>query len=526
MRRAGRIARAYVEELVREHARVGRDRLPTVAAMAAACAVSKSAVERALHALAAEGLVRVVPRGGIFVGDASVKPGTNVRRVGHSVEGLATVGHIPRWRTITDELATQITMGVYADGAPLPSVKELCARYGASHKTVRRALHNLCTNGRLNRIGRRYRVHQLPRLRSTASVVFIARRSYIENRRRDRSRAGRVLRYLERELHRVNVACLLVPYEDFVASEGQLLRRHPRHSSRSILGYLVQLSTVPHVPLERFLQLLNETGLPVAMLDETGYRTRQIDVRRYHRLRLFGVATGVRAGWDVGAFLAALGHSHAAFISPAGRSGWVLNRLAGLRAILGDERVQACQTGRYWFDLALDGRLVTDPREQLMREEARSKLLSLGVSFPEDYLLPSADLFPVFEPLLRHLLLPALEEAICLKEATAWVAGNDVVALACLAWLREKGIRIPDELSLVSFDDTYEAFSEEITSYDFGVPAVARAMLEYCVRGESTSPRPTTTPVEIPGTIIARRSVAPRGGARSGVFYGFERISW
>ena len=48
-----------------------------------------------------------------------------------------------------------------------------------------------------------------------------------------------------------------------------------------------------------------------------------------------------------------------------------------------------------------------------------------------------------------------------------------------LDYLRDKGISVPDGISLISFDDILEATHNNLSSYNFNAPAVSAAILGY-----------------------------------------------
>ena len=72
-------------------------------------------------------------------------------------------------------------------------------------------------------------------------------------------------------------------------------------------------------------------------------------------------------------------------------------------------------------------------------------------------------------------------------------------------------VALPRDMSLVSFDDTTEAYLQGVTSYNFNIPALVNAVLEHIV-----SPgwvRRHGQIVEIPGTVLERRTSGPVGAA-------------
>jgi DNA-binding LacI/PurR family transcriptional regulator len=97
-----------------------------------------------------------------------------------------------------------------------------------------------------------------------------------------------------------------------------------------------------------------------------------------------------------------------------------------------------------------------------------------------------------------------------MPEVTAIFAANDHLALGILKALRERGRRVPDDVSLVGFDDIPEAeyFVPALTTVRPDFDAVARASLSVLLAqldsAETAPGRQTLSP-----TLIVRDSVAP-----------------
>jgi len=88
--------------------------------------------------------------------------------------------------------------------------------------------------------------------------------------------------------------------------------------------------------------------------------------------------------------------------------------------------------------------------------------------------------------------------------ATAWVAHNDTIALLALDYLQEHHVQLPQELSLIGFDDTLEGFGRGLSSYSFNVTAIVSAMFEHVLAPRRTGPRSRV--VEIPGMVLERQT--------------------
>ncbi|MDH2430736.1 LacI family DNA-binding transcriptional regulator [Sphaerisporangium sp. TRM90804] len=97
-----------------------------------------------------------------------------------------------------------------------------------------------------------------------------------------------------------------------------------------------------------------------------------------------------------------------------------------------------------------------------------------------------------------------------MPEATAVFAANDHLALGILHAMHERGRRVPEDVSIVGFDDVPEAayFIPPLTTVrpDFG--AVARASLSVLL-GQIESGLPSRERHTVAPKLVVRRSVAP-----------------
>ncbi|MBY4208102.1 GntR family transcriptional regulator [Rhodococcus fascians] len=58
----------------------------------------------------------------------------------------------PVYRTVANKLRNEISAGTYKDGLRLPTEAELAAEHGASRQTIRRAFHDLVSEGIVHRV--------------------------------------------------------------------------------------------------------------------------------------------------------------------------------------------------------------------------------------------------------------------------------------------------------------------------------------------------------------------------------------
>jgi LacI family transcriptional regulator len=97
-------------------------------------------------------------------------------------------------------------------------------------------------------------------------------------------------------------------------------------------------------------------------------------------------------------------------------------------------------------------------------------------------------------------------------DVTAIFAANDMLAIGCLRALRRNGVRVPEEVSLVGFNDMQfvDLLDPPLTTVRVPQAAMgqaAAALLLELVGG--ATPPPTPALVELPGSLIVRGSTAP-----------------
>jgi len=99
-----------------------------------------------------------------------------------------------------------------------------------------------------------------------------------------------------------------------------------------------------------------------------------------------------------------------------------------------------------------------------------------------------------------------------LPDATAIVAANDQTALGAMLALKERGVRIPDDVSVVGIDDIPEAayFDPPLTTVHIDFEMQGRASVHKLIAQiERTEPRQVTVP---PPRLVVRRSSGPPPG--------------
>jgi DNA-binding LacI/PurR family transcriptional regulator len=110
----------------------------------------------------------------------------------------------------------------------------------------------------------------------------------------------------------------------------------------------------------------------------------------------------------------------------------------------------------------------------------------------------------------QEFLSTLFERAFRHVECTAWVASDDHTAITACDYLADRSRRVPLDISVIGFDNSAEAQQGSLTSYSFNLHRVAHAMLSFVVNPRCFPASQRRTPIEIDGTIVARRSTGKK----------------
>jgi DNA-binding LacI/PurR family transcriptional regulator len=215
----------------------------------------------------------------------------------------------------------------------------------------------------------------------------------------------------------------------------------------------------------------------------------------------------------VGALLLGAGHRRVAYLSPVGATLYSRHRLEGLQHAYDQaglsEGVAAFVNPRCssFEDIQGTGQKATTLRAFAAAVARLEKRMDPGEGKDVDYFYRFYTETYLLRRAMQTQMLP-LMTAAARDPATAWVGVNDWAALVAMDWLRRRSAKSGTRTALLGFDDTFEAFSHGLTSYNFNMPALVQAMLGHVL--EPPGGRSQLPPVEIPGVIVARQSTARR----------------
>ncbi|MBD3242398.1 MAG: GntR family transcriptional regulator [Chitinivibrionales bacterium] len=485
----------FVTAMARRARNAKRSRLPTVAQMATQAGVSTATMWKAVRTLVDRGVLQARPRAGIHVTD--IDPSSAAQS-----DSLAPPPQGQRWEKVAAKIASDITHGVHAAGEDLPSMKVLAQQHGVCRATLRKALARLETERLIVPHNRRYRVAFAHGRSARSTLLLIHWVPEHELASAIDAECARVGLHLRSEP--------LIPTDRLLRTIASL---RTRRGNEAVVGHLIATTGANLSQYTQLIRALAPSGLPTAIVDETG--SGDIAALRGGRLvRAFSLQAHRLPGVLMGRHLLELGHRRVAYLSPVHDSVWSVARLDGLRAAFAQAGVpqgvltftsvgtadESRGRARAEADLAW-------LREKLSHGGPRQRRLALAVDMRARELSWMLQLSHIAQ---RHEQL--MRDAIGSRGITAWVIANDLFAIYALRFLEQQGIEVPRELSVAGFDDTMQAFTSGLTSYNPDRRAGVQAALSFVLGSQQIgSAGGQGRVVQILGYVTPRRSTARRG---------------
>jgi DNA-binding transcriptional regulator YhcF (GntR family) len=508
-------AAQFLQGVVREARSRGRPKLPSVKRLAADAGISYVTMWKALRKLRDQAVVEMRPGKGSWLTSSGGKI-----RLAPPLSGDQPAALQQKWRQLANAVQQDVLSGAYPPGTLLPTAKELMSRYGICHPTLRKALSALVDKGCIRRHGRSYRTPLLSSAHARARVVLMARGD--ERARGDvlhlRPRVDGHLRALEQECSRAGlgletIPCLFTSGERMNLADKACagLKGSPEEE---VLGYVLFATSIPVPEIVEVAERLSGLGERVAVLDEDGYLVLPGRLASNDLIGHFCMAVSSGCGYDVGKYLLGLGHRRVAYFTPLG-------------GVEEDQRLRGLSDAftSAGFPEAISRFVVkethTQPRES-SPEIARMVDALLARALPRRgrhralYARTAGSLELLISVTMSteatsDRIVPLLDDALGVSDITAWVGYNDHVALRALDYLRYRKRAVPRDIAVIGFDDSPEALSQKLTSYNFNSAAVMHAMLAHIL-----DPRPPHArtrgggPREIPGFITERATTMRR----------------
>jgi len=494
--------------------------LPPVRVLAASAGVSHPTMLRALHLLAGQGLLVVRQGRRCTISADPAAAGALAQSPAAAITARPQRHDEIRWQILRD-----INAGLYQPGEPLPIPKEMCNRYGVCHRTLSTALQRLVEQGLIERQRRRYRLLQPRVARPGSTIMLFARGDESGSLAFYAPGEQERFRTLERECAqrglRLHVArCFFRGLQMLYQGEEQGLVGALRPDDESILGFMVWAGDLAERVHDLLPAVLPKYGRPIAVLNSWRPRPGRVVHASGAITRHFAYATGITPGRDVGRYLFSLGHTRIAYISTHSDMEWSQNRYAGLCAAMA-ECDPGCVVRQFAVPFEFEQVTVVESSAAVSRSLRAAATMALrGVTTlaarREALLIRERELLRSLRDreILRARVARLLGQAAGVAEATVWVGDNDGTALDALDYLRAHGRRVPEDVSVIGFDDEIDASLRGLTSYNFNGSAAVRAALQHLTDPfhgpASVGPG---APFEVPGFVTVRQTTA---GARQG----------
>lgn len=515
---SGPKALRLIESIAADLVRRGEAELPGARTLARLASVSQTTMLTALRTMANRGILQRQGRHRYRLTDAYLQGDAVLAE--RTTQRPPVTG--PKWRRLASRILEDIRAGSLTDtDGRLPTRKELMARYGVCYQTVARALEHLCTRGDLVQDRRSLRMPPVRGSGSRTRVVLIVRGyegalSGPQVTLFD-SRTLEWLRLTEGACARAGVTLevhpcyYLTPQEVGVSGLPMAEFARSMAADETVLGYLAWSHSLSTAMLTHVLPPLVSHGRPIAVFDQPD----QSGVPRIpggeRLLRAFAPSPSHRCGYEVGRYLYELGHRTIAYVSLAHAHRWSFDRLAGLAEAV-------CAGGRNGHVVELTASLAEPRIHRLGIRGVEEMLTAVNVRGPRVYQEFYGDLgeamrqnaYTLYTTIGREEehrgLSPLLPGLMTSHAPTAIVGANDDAALMCLRYLRDSGVSVPAEVSVLGFDDLALSSLNGMTSYSLNAPAIVNAMVAHLVKPDY---RPRRR-VVIDGFLAQRGSVQKR----------------
>jgi DNA-binding LacI/PurR family transcriptional regulator len=222
------------------------------------------------------------------------------------------------------------------------------------------------------------------------------------------------------------------------------------------------------------------------------------------------MASSYVSGILVGNYLLQYGHVNIAYISPLHEPQWSKNRLIGLQDAFAANAGVIHNVVPMVLDLPplhvenkSSDRYIDAFLQKIKRQKETKPCLIRALEESRNRLRDAMQ--------REHLLLrlrPLFQKVMQDSSVSVWVAGNDMIALALWELCNERKVNVPEDISLIGFDDSVEAHVWGLTSYNFNATAVMRAMLMFLLYSSLQCTEKNEEKFrEIEGFIVERRSI-------------------
>jgi len=403
-------------------------------------------------------------------------------------------------------------------------------KYGSCFKTLKDVLGELSKNGLLLPHKRRYKIPSLSIRQGFTTITLV---SYTVSAGDERH--FKILQLLEERCSQMNITLKKVLLRKEEGKTGKLVRvgtgyynfqeRQERQKElqrgnfsfdtpefTNTMGFIV--FNMPFSAGEIASELASRFNVPIAILDQRDEYEFPSIPGTGTRIKRFTLSTTSRASTAVGRFLLSLGHRKIAYIATSHGQKWSSNRLQGLRnawentGTAGEVIACTCHYDAMESIPCTHVEIQAIARHLMRADIAIDK--NVRTLFKKlSYNNPERIVGGLMREQYYEKLFGLFQQAYSYPDVTAWVAANDEIALHALGFLTRKRIKVPDDVSLVGFDDSLKANMSDLTSYNFNHTAIVQGILQHMMepRAQVLRHKPEEQ-IEMEGFLVERGSTA------------------
>jgi DNA-binding LacI/PurR family transcriptional regulator/DNA-binding transcriptional regulator YhcF (GntR family) len=536
-----KVQTAYEKLKIRIQSGIWNDgeRLPSLAELAQTSGVSRMTMSRALDLLRQESLLHT--RGKLIICGA-----TSARKPEAIRDGFA-------WERLKHRMGREILAGAVAQNE-LGPLNKTALKYGVSINTLKKALDKLVAENVLIREGRRY-LQKRKSHRAYQPVIVLFYTGYYEELgtlisfRRD----DQIVRCVERDCRKSGYAVRVEGYR-YDAVDGFLETSATVKKIAGTTGFMLNLWDLKSETYwQRWLDLLHflvTLKVPVVVIDQEGSLVFPASLLRCPNFRVLRIS-GIRAGEIAAEFLLRSGHRCAAYIAPQGNAQWAQDRYQGIcrcfKQYGGPDAVveqYSLKENADLFDwtcaiMGLDAKEISIlfrerfSKEQLQgllsktrTDEWRALKIKMGnhrtartIRDAIRYLLSLAS--RAHDPLTYNNMLesvrdtasnvayeaylaPFFRNIYSTSKATVWICSDGKTGISAISFLKRQKRKIPQELSVIDFDDWSESLALGLSTYNFNMDGLAQQAMLMIMDEKTLKSKPAIT--EVDGYVVERRT--------------------
>jgi DNA-binding LacI/PurR family transcriptional regulator len=532
-------AYAFVKGQVESSAWYQGEYLPSQHSLAKSAGVSRTSMIKALERAKAEGLLHSIEHHRLRMGPPVV-------------DNAGDTGTLTGWQAKRRLLEHDIMSGELGTNGTLPIMKELQTRYGVCYRTVQKILRALESDGIVKPLGKKFVIPGVPPDARRYRIVIIIFKDYFEQESALNHKNSKILNLFENECVRLGMRLEIIKIDFFDSAD--ISRTILKLTKDNLtLGYILDSgwyeADMFHRSVASLLARLAFLEKPVAILDDAG----AFDVpKQFTTNRLFQVyrIQGSRAGERIAGYLLGLGHRRVAYLSMLHFTSWSRQRFEGIKTQFSRSGFHAdnvhlvADSTDFFFPAILEaaGFNETDVFRLLAAGETQPHLADWKKKWAEYRKKPvtlpdfmrftgreltylkeaialnrseKAGFFAdrnyagmheaIGERLVQMSLIPLFGKAEKLGDVTAWICANDTMALHAITYLQDHGFRVPQDISVVGFDnEPVHALERRLTTFDFNALEFIRQMLNFIVRPLKPRGPFQHRPIEVEGIVMLR----------------------